>query len=1587
MRRKLSALIVSAAVCLIAATAGAGEVPLFGSEILRDGANFTVHQGTFTPAADGKTAVMNHPAGRWSALYRMQKLPQLPSEKPVEFVYKVRAKLLGDPANFKTTMLFTYFFDGTGKKINVADPAQAFFKKSNEPQSFEVVGQIPEGAAAIRVEINSHGALDAEIEEFSLALRSPDLSEESLYGVMRVDRQSLDNTNFWKSFESQFTPAKDGAPARLTFPVGKWSALIGVSELDPKFSGSVVLKASCRWVGDYEAAKYTSVSILFYNAERKTMKLPPNDSDHGVLRKTGDWQEFTLEAEVPKGAVSVRIDFSSHGGGTIEIRDVELRLRGIGLTEAAVRGIELPGFVPPARKAAKAEAGRAEVECFAEVPFDQAAPFWAERPEYTIPNTRQNKSPLQPDDNKASFRLAADRENLYVFFRAADDMLNFKSEQVYERDAFEFFLMPTGRFRNARSRIRQEQYTITRDEAGKTVVKNCTGRSRLVDGGWEALMKIPLVDETRRITPFSGLELTFNASYQDADQLMQEHWLSFSPHDQTSMSWSEPSLYVPLVFVSQLALPYTPLWLGDAAEYNVAAKFPGRINLIEYPEKMENISFWGSYPEAKVTADGILYRVVYPAYQTAPVRPLLPVFSVLPGEEIEFEYEGRVSSGSVPAPSGSFLAQTNWEQFPFRYTSAERNLGPEWTRISFRGKVPEKFRENIRSGRILLNWGDHPGRTLEIRNFKITRRLPVDFDARIDFKGLYAHLRLGEPGGATFLFDTPQPRKVRLTVEAKPFFGGESPLRQEKELELPAGRSSFDWDLTSLPAGFFNLLLKVRTPEGEFLADRERYVAKYIPADRTDPRSGIWLHNLIDLTPPVDFAAIAAEFKALGEGIVYIGDMDFFDSRNQPYAVNPADAAAVFREAGFKVGSLITRGNRFVRRARLLQPDDLPEYFRRCLAQAKGTVDYWNFCNETNLDGGWSPSADAREWISFYRPFSNAVAKYAPQSTVVLGNLNRIPIEFMQDFHRQNGNAFASGVIGVHLYGVEYNGNGFENLLAARNEYEKCFPGWKVWDMESGSVFHSFGMLTEMLTKKMPIHLAAGVEMSIFYNDRDFMLPGADATPLVAVEAFKNRFYRDAAAVGRVVLADGAVHVYLFRRPDGSGSAALWNITPSPVEFTLPGSAGSAGFDQFGNPLPEASGDRKLKLADRFVRYFDRIDLAKFTGQPTFLAAFRSSVEVPQRPAADVVETVYVTPANVTRKFDHRLAAGQTARLELVCRNDGEAAVELVPQVRGIEKLAFTFDPATLRLEPGESKPLTLAVTSTGDFTPGELEVGGTLGDGRKLVPTVFRVEPAPPISVEGFSRSIVVRNNSDRETDIELTPSSQLCFFTPDVIRFAGVRPGESRRAEIVLTRNDRNNRFTGSRPEIYDIRVKWAGGEFTTEGVMVPFLPESLSGSIDFGKLDRTIENDGLQMDYQLFGTGKELRLAARIHDGTPVQTREKGDIRTGGDVLIIALSDGDSYREYGFSTVADRSHAYRWDGRYGVETAVDAADRIKILKRTGEWIDLDVTIPLDGMKPGCGLSIRVVDRDSAGRDRIVELGSGIVPRDAGRMGVLVK
>ncbi|PAW76529.1 MAG: hypothetical protein B9S32_14885 [Verrucomicrobia bacterium Tous-C9LFEB] len=1398
----------------------------------------------------------------------------------------------------------------------------------------------------------------------------------------------------------RLTPAASGRLASLEFPTGKWTALIGTLPLDKKMKGSFLLRLKCRWMGDTANLKATSVGLLYLDADTKTIK---DAGASKVIAAKPDWQDLKIEATIPTEAVAVRFDIASHGGGTLEIESYELEWTGVDLSETAIKGVALPWLtIPGGKEKLAVEPGAALVEFSTDEAFSFDSPVWEKRPAYKLAATSTNKTPL--NDVAASFQLSWSVNALVVRFRAQDRFLNFKHESRYERDCFEFFLMPSGRVSSGSGLIGKEQYTVSRSMNGETSA-NATAITRLVKDGWEAILKIPLRNEARRITPFNGLTLTFNAGYHDANTIGQEHWLSFSPKDQANASWRDPGLYVPLIFQTDETVAYRPLWLGDVAEYNVEPQFPGRFNLVLNSTAKENFSTWMRPGDGKFevmneeASQGFRIQFAEDAKQAAAYA--LSPFNVLPGEVIIMELEVRGSPGaSVSLPRGQFVSQSSWQIVESKMTSPSA-AGLQWIPCTYTMPIPDRFRDNIRNGRILLQYKAQPGRTIETRNIRVTRRTPADFDALISVSGLFSHFWSGEKNSLRFKFASGAAIKTKIKAEVKDYFGGATVLSQEWAKDVAVGESDLSWDVSSLPNGFFNVLLKVRNADGKFLADRELYISKGTKADRISAFSGLFFDSNLSLPAPLKSAEAIALFRNLGVGMVNWLNLHLVDGKGRDLPGDPLETVRAFKQAGFITGAIVERGSYSINRE--WQPGDMPTLYEKTFLKTKGLIDFWNFANEPNLPMGWGPAPDGREWAVFYRGFYNALKRHAPEAKPILGCFNQIPESYIRAAAEQNQNSFADGVVGVHLYGLEANGEGFKQLMQGRTQIDQVHPGWDVWDTESGLVFHNYRSILDLQSKKMPILLCAGFSRSFFYLDTDMVFPCGDSTPLLPMESFKNSFYMDCSPVGRATLAEGKVHLYLFQRKDGMGMAAFWNTGSDEVSIELPLRAGAELFDVFGNRISlPTDGKNRLVLKDRLVHYARGVDLALLQRDPSFIASFKSNQSTPATDRG-YTTTTYLALPDVTKAFDREVAVGQPTVLSVSLHNESKNAQVVKLTGSGPDGLKISFKDAVVSLKSSESRLIQVELLADRNINPQSFRLMGTLEDGSKLLPLVFTVKTAPAISVAGYTRSIELRNNSTNVSEIEVVATKNGYLFKPDVLK-QRLQPSTSANLPIAISSQGKGNDF--NRPIHYDLHVKWPGDEYTKDAMAILFRPQKLEGTspdlahLSYSALPEIQSAEKFQADYDLFWVPEGLRILARVQDATPVQDRENGDLKNGGDCLVLAFDrtvtgekPGAGYLECGFAFGRQSALSYSWDGNYGLETAKPFTAAIRRIHRDANYIYYDVVIPEKllfpvGASEAVGMSMVFINRGLDGKSQRIELGQGILPeRDPTKMGLLLK
>ena len=1431
---------------------------------------------------------------------------------------------------------------------------------------------------------------------------------QSRIPVFGAERLATQN---WSESDTNFTPASPGHNATVVFPANTWSAFIGslpINKLET-LGASFTTHLHCRWITELATIKGANATVQFTDGDGHDV--PGANVPVPVI---SGWQDITVTARVPKGATTVRYDIDcGAGAGTLEIADYDLYLDGVKLTDAADQGIVMPWLSVPGGKADTPDSGTntAGADFTPTDPYSFEAPIWTTLHPYPIPTTASNKSPL--NGVAANFQMAWTPEALFVRYHAHDSTLNFKAKSRYEKDCFEFFLMPTGSSGKSSAQVSKEQYTISRTPDGRTDA-NADAITRLVSDGWEAIVKIPLRTETRRIFPFHGLTMTFNAVYQDTDTIPQEHWLSFSRKDQTNESWRDTNLYAPLVFKTDQKVAYKPLWLGGTdLAYNVAPTFRGRINLVRSSASLANIDLWDKTPEAKIDAyaerSHNTFRIKYPSLprQRRVVFTMSP-FNVLAGETLDITMEARTDAGAdLSAPGVAFLSESSWNVTGTTQTDP-RGLTPQWNKLLYVLAVPETARGSLRNGRLIVTVGTFPGRTIELRDIKVTRRVPADFDALISVPAHYSHFWAGEKNTLDFQFACRTATQARITAQVQDYFTGKTLLSHTWRKETPAGASKTNWDVSALPSGFFNVLLRVRDANGGFLADRELYVSKSIKNTRLNPFSGIFVGSNHDVTAPASIPETVAALKGLGEGRAQWADFFLFDSEGRDLPGDPLALLKAYHDAGMETGYTVPQsGTHDI--GRNWQPGELQSFYARLLTRTKGLFTHLSFSNEPNLYGGWFPEPDAREWAIYNRDFYNAVKKYAPGTRPILGSFNDIPMDFVKTAATENRNSFAEGVMGFHLYGLEVNGNGFTQILESRRALDRIHPGWEAWDTESGVVFYTFEAALDLQSKKMPMLLCAGYPSSIYLDGYGYTFPCSDSTPMVPMEAFKNHFYLDSKPVGRVTSPDGKVHIYLFRHSSGQGLAAFWNTGQETATVDLPVRGQGRLLDVFGNPLSSLkNGTNSLMLKDRFVRYARGVDLSLLMQDKSFIPAFQSAQAKPASDPGDTTRVFLSLPA-ASKAFDRETPTGQAFDIAISLQNTRPVAQKLKMASQTPEGLQVSFaDGGLVLLKPRETRVVTATIKAAKSMDRQPFSLTGILDDGTRVLPLTFTIRTTPAIDVNGYTRAVEIASHSPTPAQVSVVATKPEFVFQPGVIKEA-LNPSASAVAPIqILPNSNFNGNFNIlNAPVFYSMNVSSSQAAYTKDGLCTIFSPDTHDGGpADFANLPYTanptqIGSEPFQVDYKLNWAAGGLRIIARVRDSSPLQTGLNGYLREGGDCMVIAFDPidgsapatlGANYKECGFAFSHQAPTSYVWDGHYGLESSTPIPEAINKINRDADHIYYDVTVPskvFANQNGGvnCGMSIVFVNRAADGTSRTIELGQGILPqRDPARMGLLL-
>ena len=339
-------------------------------------------------------------------------------------------------------------------------------------------------------------------------------------------------------------------------------------------------------------------------------------------------------------------------------------------------------------------------------------------------------------------------------------------------------------------------------------------------------------------------------------------------------------------------------------------------------------------------------------------------------------------------------------------------------------------------------------------------------------------------------------------------------------------------------------------------------------------------------------------------------------------------SAAAMKDNGVVSTGLFHDTPSWMRRPGRKLPGDLLELYRFMEDAARTFEPYydsWEFWNEQELG---STSEPCWEYVAALKAFALG-ARAGSRTTIILpGALSSVDFRYGLGMFAGEIAKYVQA-FNVHTYDnpCSYGSwhDGLRRFLAEAN-----IPGWQVWLTESGTHLEGNGhrpcpgrpklmahtedqemILAEFYPKSSILHRQAGIVRSWYfmfgcYNEqggaRDWGSMRRDGTvkPVHAAMSAVSSELGDAALLGEKRLGDG-VRAFVFAKPDGSRTLALWSVSNLESLAAPPVAARSENLrevairvpdgtyrivDMMGTPSTVAAKDGVLKItSSRYPQY------------------------------------------------------------------------------------------------------------------------------------------------------------------------------------------------------------------------------------------------------------------------------------------------------------------------------------------------------------------------------------------------------------------
>jgi hypothetical protein len=1440
----------------------------------------------------------------------------------------------------------------------------------------------------------------------------------------------LEKPHGWKFDLANLTPGNDTQPAQVIFTGSKYGCIFRHIPVTAAWPQELVMELTYRLVPALPTKKPFQLSAEFFDGLDK--KIEGKDKLVQLIPNQPDWQTATLGFQIPVDTRSIRVKVQCFSQGVLDIQQWRLFAEGLDAASAAAMGIDLDGLIMPAQLTPSPQAA-AHVRYFPAVPFQIDSPFWDNLEKFTLKNSGHNKSAPTEKDLDAYFKIACDQDAIYVLMVARDDVLNVDSEPVHERDSFEFYLNPTGAVdKGGGYQFKDMQVIATCDPTRKMAPvlggRSLIGRTpvpeiinRVEKDVISMLLRVPFKTDGWDFSPFPGMRFTANVKYNDADTQPQENVYSFAD-DPNNMSWNNTAAFVPFDIVSDVPLPYAPVRLPYLSDVKapVNPNHDGFFNLEhgDCAKGMDGFSFWLSPGWITSGVDD---------QQPFNGRPSLcldssklhaklddsavlvgSMFNVQPGETIVFEFYAKYSgSGAPPMPSFRILSRCNWLVVGGGAISPNALTG-EWQRYQGTFVVPKEFCGINRQVRIWGSFNNMRSNKIWIAERKLSRKTPIPLDAKIAAPTMFSHFDADDAAKKLILdFHNSGDSKTYFTKAViSDYLSGASKVSAEWDLEIDQDKTkSIDWAFSLSEKGFFDASLCVYAKrDGTLLMQRNLAFSVGTGLDGyVSPFFGIW--NGDYRIPSYDSTGEFYRFiKRCGIDKYFIGGAgEELSPGKYDFDLSgiPIDG---FKQAGFEISSKVMESS-FGKKE---QDQDSDLIYSKCIQTARqfvGKIDDLCYANEPNLSFGWTTGPDGREWANAYRIAYNAFKNGNPEIIVSLGDLNAIPVDYLRDYHSINGEFFHDNIVGIHAYRSSYDKDAFEQFLKERQGVSDLFPDSEVRDTESGLVYKNYPVAMNLTAKKTPTLLCAGISRHYFYDMVDMFSPYGDSSPLIPIVMFQTFMLKDAVPLGKFDAGNNVIG-FLFRKGD-TDLAILWNISGK-GSATIPLRPGAVMYDQFGNAVSEPA-PADIQLQDTYVRYVLGVDGEAVKKGFSFQDAF---VQAPGKvKPTGFVTNPYLILEPSARMFDREIVVGEEIGIPVVVRNDSGRDFEIQFEANSTDMLTSRVEPPTMLLPKNSKSKIEVKLLAKGDFNRVPLVVGGTT-EGGKLVPLTVTTSTAKPITVAGYSRMVLVKNNLPEAQDAALALSLWGFYFTPPGAALK-LDAGEMQTMPFAVALDKAHPRNKGEAPvnmcqHQYGINVKtpdYEYSKFATYYEMVAGKEEKLAPG-DFLEMQHSLKPESLSAEsfetqISIRRGPDYLRVLAKIHDPSPVQSGNVGDIYKDGDCLVLGFDAGELENkaqygnddfELGFTVKPDgKGEAYRWNGQYGLEGATTVSELLRSATRDGEWLMYDIVIPIAMIKmpegrSDIGFSILAINRTKDGKTEYCRFGDGLEQnRDISKFGIL--